>query len=231
MMLQGLFDKISQWNQSVKRNIVFVHNPAETFGGLTDDEADIAIIETAINRTKRLPFYGDDSSANFDYTVAIEYPFKTTPWMQSRFSDGSYPIWYGSNTVSTTIYETIHHSAKQIMAIEGSHQEKTITKKRSIYDVYCDAILIDLTAKKTQWPALYTDDYTFTNEVGKLICGEGHPGIVSTSIRKSGGKNINIFKKHVLQKPTLLGQLTYIFDLKNNVVTVGGLKWPVKLSL
>jgi hypothetical protein len=45
---------------------------------------------------------------------AIAGPLKH--WRASRFSDGNYGVWYGSDTVETTVYESAYHWYRGVLA-------------------------------------------------------------------------------------------------------------------
>ncbi len=218
IMDDKLLERTKKIDESVKRNIVFVSPAEHAFASLIDDQGDIKLI-FRVTKQARLTVEKDKSLSDFHYTAAIEYPFKTEPFMQTRFSDGTYPVWYGSRKESTTIYETVYHMVKQLRAIENHTDEKIIVRKRSIYNVYCDALLINLLNKKK----CMENDFQFSNKLGKLIKQSGYPGILSSSAREDGGENISIFKQRVLSEAQLAKHITYHCDVEKNEVLVSGL--------
>ena len=48
---------------------------------------------------------------------AIVWPFKH--WRASRFSGGTYGVWYGSDMVETTVYESAYHWYRRLLADAG----------------------------------------------------------------------------------------------------------------
>lgn len=227
-MKNEIFNQSIKYHDKVKRNIIFTSLPGHAFAEIGDDDHDLAVIEIA-SQLARESVTAKNKLTDFYYSAAIGFPFRTTPFMRTRFSDGTYPVWYGSSSVETSIYETAHHLIRFMQAEEGTMQEKKIIKKRSVFDVFCSAILTDLCAKQELFPKLSAEDYAFSIEVGKQIKEGGIPGILYSSARHIGGKNIGIFQQSVLENPRLLGHLQYIIIPGEKMIRISGLK--LKLNI
>lgn len=225
----ALFTAAIKLNDYVKRNITYVATPQEAFSSLfeTDDPVD-NILESLTHLEKHLSknHFLDD----FYYTTAIEYPFKTQPHMHTRYSDGTYPVWYGSMSIETTVYETLYHGLDFLRSIDNIESEKTIMKKRSLFNVFCDALVINLLGKEESHPELISNDYTFTYELGKSIREGGYPGLMSASARHLSGKNVSIFKKSVLKNAKFLQPLHYNYHMTEGYCSVEGLEKKFHLS-
>jgi hypothetical protein len=95
-----VLDKITEFNQRVFRNIQGIPLELDEFDDLTDDVVAKAyahrVSSTYLPRNK------------LQYN-AIDYIFKQSSWSISRFSNGRYPVWYGSINLETSIHETIFH--------------------------------------------------------------------------------------------------------------------------
>jgi len=228
-MKNELFNTSIRFNDFVKRNIVYISEIKEAFSSLMDLDDDVEVVDQASSRA-RTHIAQHENSNNFYYTAAIEYPFKTEPFMQTRYSDGSYPIWYGCLTIETTIYETVYHTIKYIKAVDGYELEDTIKRKRSIFDVNCSAILINLQGKEQEFPELVGDDYAFTHKLGRDVKTSGVSGIMSPSARKHDGVNVNIFKQDALSYPVLIGEIFYFIYPKEKRVAVKGLNIDLQIE-
>lgn len=44
-------------------------------------------------------------------------------------------------------------------------------------------VLVDFTEKSKEHPELVAQDYSFTQQIGKRLSSEGHPGILAPSAR------------------------------------------------
>ncbi len=118
-------------------------------------------------------------------------------------------MWYGSLDEETTIYESVYHFMQGENAVEGS--EEIVLRHRALYQVYCEAVLIDLVGKEKEFPELISHDHSFTQSIGKRLNFQGHPGLLSPSARCSG-INVNIFNIKVLINPKLHNDLTYQYN-------------------
>ena len=141
------------------------------------------------------------------YNEAIRYPF--SHWSQSRYSDGSFGVWYGADTLETSIYETVHHWRRGLLDDAGWGDIEGVIIERKVYLVHCDAGLLNFLPELEDFPALVDpDSYHLTHQVGARIHHEGHPGLVTRSARCEGNVNA-IFNPRVLTNPRDMCYLTY----------------------
>ena len=218
-MNEDIFNRSVRINQNIKRNVVFIPSSMKITKSLLGDDNFHDVLKKA---TQRGRMYLNESEPfnDFYYTAAIAYPFKTEPYMSSRYSDGSYPVWYGSKKIETSIYETAYHTVQHIKAIDDYQQEAVFVRKRTVYNVWCDTILIDLLGKHKKKPKLLGDDYHFTQGLGKIIHDGGYPGLQSPSARHTSGVNVSVFKQHVLSKPNIDSYLTYKYNTNKSELMV-----------
>ena len=216
--MEALFSKTINFNQTVKRNITNRLSPADAFSDLTDDRVDTDAAEKLINKTKHNINFSDYDN-DFYYTAAINYPFETEPYMISRYSDGSFPIWYGSMDLETTIYETAYHAMHSLLNIDGLDINTLVTKKRAVFDVNCEGILFDFSKRSNDYPDLMANDYGFCQSIGKRLSQSGFPGFLSPSARYTG-TNINVLLPEALTNLKLDQYLDYRIDLSRKSVTV-----------
>lgn len=211
-----LFDTVLELDQTIARNIVKINALTQIFSDLVDDADDAKIADKAIQSVLKNTL----DSQGFFYTTAIGFPFETDNFMASRFSDGTFPVWYGSLDNMTTIYETTHHMIQSEMAIENIEDIEMITRERTIYDVHCQAILLDLTRKKKYYPDLVSDNYRMTQTIGKQLYQQGFPGLLSPSARYHRGVNANLFKQEILDDPQMNCELIYRLFPQERIVKV-----------
>jgi len=208
-----LFDKTADFKGQPYRNITTLRESEDLFDDLTGgDEYASAVAAEAEMRVKGDQVFRDPQiiHRSFHYTRSIiEYPFKNEPYLFTRFGDGTYGIWYGSLEMKTTVFETGFHMIKAEIAVEGL--EEVVVRERAVYRVRCSAILIDLRGKQKSFPELVADNYGFTQQIGRRINREGHPGLLAPSSRCKG-TNIVVFNPDVLSDPRLHCYLTYFLD-------------------
>lgn len=207
--MQGLFDRVVDFDQEVFRNIVSLRTSQDLFDDLAGDDANLSqwAAEAEMRVKQNLPT--GVVQRGFHYTTAIGYPFEVEPFLYSRFGDGSFGVWYGSLTLETTLYETVRHMFQAELGVEGIAEK--IIRERAVYQVPCRALLVDLRGKEKKFPALVEDHYEFTQQLGKRLSREGQPGLLAPSARCQG-TNAVIFNPEVLGQPRNLCYLTYILD-------------------
>lgn len=208
-----LFDTTVDYNGQPYRNIATLRDSVDLFDDLSDgDETASAIAAEAEMRVKDPAALRDPKIIHrgFQYSQAIiDYPFKSEPYLFTRFGDGTYGVWYGSLEMKTTVFETGFHMIKAELAVEGI--DEVVVRERAVYRVQCRAILIDLRGKQKSFPKLVGNNYGFTHQIGHRMVREGHPGLLAPSSRYNGA-NMVIFNPDVLSNPRLHCYLTYFFD-------------------
>lgn len=209
-----LFAEISlaDIDRDVARNIVSLGRSQDLFDDLSDDPADWLLAQ-AMEAEVKPPSYRsampliDRPFEDADWFNAIAWPFRH--WQASRFSDGSHGVWYGSDTVETTVHESAYHWHRGLLSDAGFENESVVAE-RKVYWVGCTAALLDFRRATAGHPQLlHPTDYSFTQAVGARIHREGHPGLLIQSVRRPVGENVAVFNPGVLSNPRLNCQLAY----------------------
>ena len=235
--MNSLFAQLSlaDVHQDVARNIVSLRQSQDLFDDLTDDPGDWLLAQKLEDEVKP-PLYRSRTPVidrPFEDAVwfnAIIWPFKH--WQSSRFSDGSYGVWYGSESVETTVCESAYHWYRGLLSDAG-YERETIIAERKVYSVACSAALLDFRKVTNAYTdLLHPSDYSSTQSVGARIHREGHPGLLIQSVRRPAGENIAVFNPGVLSNPRPNCQLTYRLEGDRIVVEkVPGSAWiTVKVS-
>ena len=214
--MENLLINSCDFNEDVYRNIVSLRKSENLFDDLsTDEELTQLAVQVEAKVKSNVP--NDLISRGFYYSTAIGYPFQMENTKISRYSDGSFPVWYGSLELDTSIHETAFHMARTELHIEGL--DEIVVRERAVYKVNCKAILIDLINKRNAFPQLVAEDYSFTQQIGHRLHREGHPGLLAPSARYTGGNTV-IFNHQVLSNVRSYCYLTYQFDPRNKKVTI-----------
>lgn len=156
---------------------------------------------------------------------AITWPFKH--WQTSRFSDGSFGVWYGCDAVKTSVFESAYHWYRGVLCDAGFENE-TVIGERKLYSVACDAALLDFRqVVHEKYPnLLHKTDYTFAQSIGARIHREGHPGLLTASVRYPSGESYAVFNPAVLSNPKHHCQLAYRLEAQHIVVEkTPGVAW------
>jgi RES domain len=227
--MDQLFDGLSLINvhKDLTRNIASLMTAENLFDDLSDSPTDW---ETAI----QVELDGKPKDFNSTSPIihrpfedalwdnAINYPFNH--WMESRFSSGAYGVWYGADSVETSVYESAYHWYSGLLKDSGLNQIGMVSERKA-YLVRCDAVLINLKEKVLAYPQI-TDpnDYAYCQAIGARLHHEGHPGLVSRSVRNLTGETYAILRSQVLSAPRISTYFTYELKEEGIVVMENGTK-------
>ena len=114
----------------------------------------------------------------------ITYPFVPHNWHATRYSDGlHYGVWYGALELETTVRETLYHWHRFVT--DSFALDRDIVGERRVFQVRCEAILIDL--REAREPRLVDrDDYGFTQQLGSYLSQRAQSGLLAPSARGPG---------------------------------------------
>lgn len=129
----------------------------------------------------------------------------------SRFTDGSYGVYYAARSLETAIRETAHH--RQIIAQDAQLGPDEFSMRvwmgqvrKSLHDVrgpeYSD--LHD--------PAPRPEDHPVAQAFGKLLHARDSWGILYRSVRHTAGECIAAFRPPAVSLPTQGAHLVYVWD-------------------
>lgn len=217
--------------RDVIRNIVSIRESQDLFDDLTERPDEWALAQQ-IEAQVRPPPYRSGTPVihrpfeDAQWFNAIAWPFQH--WRASRFSDGSFGLWYGCDSTQTTVYETAYHWYRGFLRDAGFENEPVVGE-RKLYTVSCAAALLDFRPVVAAFAdLLHKTDYTAAQSVGARIHREGHPGLVIPSVRYAQGDNYVVMNPAVLSNPRFHCQLTYRVDGPRIVVEkTPGKTWMV----
>lgn len=198
------------------RNIVSLRKSIDLFDDLVDDPADIDVLvrhEMAVKQAYQEPAIIQrpfEDAARYDaVAAAIQWPFEHP--CSSRYSIGAYGVWYGAESIETTVRETVHHFRRNTLASQVAAQStKPIVQERRVHLVHCNALLVDLRARTRKEPLLLDpDNYSYCQTVGAELRDAGMPGVLTYSARHAKSEVVAVFTPSVLTEPRTVCYLTY----------------------
>lgn len=218
----SLFNSSLDYVKDIFRNIRGIKESQDLFDDLSSDPRDW---EAAIRLEMEThpPLHQEQMIQRaFDYSKNdfIDYPFQHIT--SSRYSDGSFPLWYGSETLETSIHETLHHFLKEIEDAPAAFTDINIIRTdRRVGMIHCAGIALDLVDKLHEYSWLtHPEDYTPCQQIGKRIAEEGHPLLRVPSARHAAGINLVVFHAGILSNPKPYCGLTYVYDLQGGESSV-----------
>lgn len=127
----------------------------------------------------------------------------------SRFSDGSYGVFYAAKERETAIAETRYHSTLFLLAT----QEKVMHLQMRLYRVRVQGEVVDLHGYVKKHPAvLAPESYAAAQAVGKTVRAAALHGLIYPSVRAAGGSCVAAFKTHILKDCRHAAYLEYHWD-------------------
>jgi hypothetical protein len=222
-----LFAANVDFHGDLVRNIPGIRASQNLFDDLSSEASDwqIAIAAEGIGRISTEAAL---ISRPFDYGTVISYAFDSSHWHATRFSDGSsFGVWYGSLDIETTVYETAWHWYRFVLD-SFAGEDREITTERRVFDVRCEALLVDLRGKEAGFPDLVSrTSYAFTHDVGRFVHEQGLNGLVVRSAR-CAGVNAAVFRRERLSNVRDRAYLTYRLDVTRDAFAAErtrGRKW------
>lgn len=127
----------------------------------------------------------------------------------SRFTDGSYGVYYAAKRRETAIAETRYHRAIFLAAT----REAPIEIDMRSYASSINSKLHDIRGKQETHPALYDpDDYSAPQAMAKRLHTDDSNGIAYNSVRHPGGECMAVFRPSVLAPVTQGPHYCYVWD-------------------
>jgi len=126
----------------------------------------------------------------------------------SRFSDGTFGVYYAANSKDAAIAETVHHLGRFYASTsDPPHREEMRVLVSGI-----DASLHDIRSGSKWKSAHDPDDYGPSQSLGVSLRASQSNGIVYNSVRHSGSENFAAFWPDVVQIPVQGPHLLYDWD-------------------
>jgi hypothetical protein len=204
-VFEQLLRQVADFRGDLVRNIKGIRVSQDLFDDLARDGADRAAAIAAEAAT-RMPSAAPLITRPFDYGTVITFPFVPQNWHATRYSDGlHYGVWYGALELETTVRETLYHW--QRFVTDSFSLDREILGERRVFQVRCEAILIDL--RKAKEPRLVDrNDYSFTQQLGSYLSQRAQSGLLAPSARGPGTGSA-IFRAEALSDVRDLCYLTY----------------------
>jgi hypothetical protein len=127
----------------------------------------------------------------------------------SRFSNGTYGVFYAAQRETVAISETRFHRERFMRATKEARCELDMR----VLGVTVKAPLHDLRGMREIMPDVYRpDDYAASQLLGGALRAGGSSGVVYDSVRHEGGKCIGAFRPRLLSNCRDVKHLRYVWD-------------------
>jgi hypothetical protein len=120
----------------------------------------------------------------------------------SRFTDGSFGVYYASSCFDGALAEVLHHRAR---FLQRTAERKTQFDLRT----YVGRLAAELHDIRGGWPHFHDpDSYVHSRALGRELRGAGSNGIAFDSVRCAEAENIAVFRPSILAAPAGKPHLT-----------------------
>ena len=148
----------------------------------------------------------------------IDGPFRPMKKLRirTRFSDGSFPVFYSSLTTETATAEVAYWFRKEFM---GKPRRNRTAYYQSFHCTF-EGLEKDLRPKAEEWPKLIHDkDYSFCNLLGVEAREKSIDGLIVPSVRHEGS-NIPIFAREAIKGAELDGIVAITYSPHNDKISL-----------
>lgn len=127
----------------------------------------------------------------------------------SRFSDGSYGVFYAAHDKDTAVAETQYHHARFLAATKQPPMQLPMR----LYAVRVSAQLHDLRPLDAQGQGIHApDSYGASQALGKDLRQKGSVGVMYRSVRQPTGECVGLFKPKGASQCVHAAHLLYVWD-------------------
>ena len=118
--------------------------------------------------------------------------------MATRYSNGSYPVFYSALDPATAEAEVAHRFRKGFGGLPQGQRSAYYQRFTCLFE----GKEKDLRDKQSEWPELVHDsDYTFCNRIGAAAVRLELDGLAVPSARRENGSNLPVFKRCAIRDP------------------------------
>jgi len=127
----------------------------------------------------------------------------------SRFSDGSWGVYYAADSLDTAVAEVTYHRS---LFLARTAEEAIDIDLRWLHADLMDK-LHDLRGQGASMPHVYNPDhYGPSQDLGRTLRSQGSAGIVFESMRRPQGQCVAVFKPRALSNARTAGHISLHWD-------------------
>ncbi len=135
----------------------------------------------------------------------------------TRYSDGSYPVFYSALDPATAEAEVAHGFKKGF----GGRPQGQRSAYYRCFTCLFEGKEKDLRDKLSEWPELVHDsDYTFCNRIGAEAVRLELDGLVVPSARRENGSNVPVFKRSAIRDPEYQDLVKITLDSRTGEIAI-----------
>lgn len=127
----------------------------------------------------------------------------------SRFTDGTFGVFYAARDIETAIAETSYHRERFMRATA----EPKMGLDMRVYIIDLDGELHDLRSRQSDFALVYhKTDYAAAQHLARTLRKDASNGIAYDSVRQEGGECAAVFRPPLLSNARQERHLCYVWD-------------------
>lgn len=206
------------FDKEVFRNIFTIIESQTLFDDLDVSNADLPVLFAWDNESSQIDHNQPAKNRVFQYrdkpatSMAV---FDKVNWPKSRFSDGTFGVWYGALERDTSVYETLYWCI-WFARDDLKKSAVPIINERALFSVNVKTERsVNLCNRIAQFPDLVgVSDNTLCQLIGSACTKSGVEVLQSKSARLQGGVCVPVFSPTAIAAENKIGYLRY--ELKKN---------------
>lgn len=136
---------------------------------------------------------------------------------KTRYSDGSYLVFYSALDPTTAEAEVAHWFRKSF----GGRPQGQRSAYYQCFTCLFEGEEKDLRGKQSEWPDLvHESDYTFCNRIGAEAVRLELDGLVVPSARQENGSNLPVFKRSAIRDPEAQSLVKITLDPQTGEIAI-----------
>ena len=140
---------------------------------------------------------------------------------QTRYSDGSFNVFYSSLEAETAKHEMRFWFAHRFVGVPSLPRHVFYR----LFHCSFSGEVKDLRPKFLEWPQLTdSDDYEFCNELGLDAIRLGLDGLIAPSARRKNGNNLPIFTQKSVSSPVIDSLVIISYDPQTRSTSISEVK-------
>ena len=129
--------------------------------------------------------------------------------LASRFTDGSYGVFYAGFELPTAIAESTYWQAMQMADV---HDEEPFARDMRVYCSKINGHVSDLVDLRQDSRVQHPDLYGESQSIGRVLREDGEYGLVYRSVRVDDGQCLAAFRPPIMAKALQSHHLRYYWD-------------------
>jgi hypothetical protein len=186
---------------------------------LVDTDEEVAILQAWDNETSGIDHSWKQKHRVFQYADTADIFKKCEVWRGTRFSDGTFGVWYGALDRSTSLLETYYWSIKvalpNLKAADGP-----VYVERAMYEAkVATERMCDLRPFVTLYPDLiHSSDYSLCQAVGRTAVLQSIDVLQSVSARDPGSVSVPVSTPEAILSDRKVGFHTFTIQTASDQI-------------